>query len=149
MISPWQQRIRPLAICLFSHGDRILAAVGEDPAKGQTFYRPLGGAIEFGETAAQTIMREIQEELGAAVTGLRYLGTLENIFTFNGQPGHEIVMVFDGMFMDRLLYNEPELTGHEHEINEEFRAVWLSRDDLRRPDAPPLYPDGLLAMLGW
>lgn len=35
-------RIRPLAICVFSHNGRILAAEGIDPANDQVFYRPLG-----------------------------------------------------------------------------------------------------------
>jgi hypothetical protein len=28
---------------------------------------------------------------------------LENIFTFNGQPGHEIVLVYDGRFVEERL----------------------------------------------
>lgn len=43
------QTIRPLAICVFRHAGRILVAEGTDEVKGETFYRPLGGAIEFGE----------------------------------------------------------------------------------------------------
>lgn len=149
MTALWQQRIRPLAICLFLRRGRLLASVGEDPASGETFYRPLGGAIEFGETSAQTIVREIHEELNAAVTNLRYLGSLENIFTYDGQPGHEIIMVYDGSFVDRMLYDAPELRGHEQDIDEDFRAVWLSHEALTREGAPPLYPDGLLDLLGW
>ena len=53
--------IRPLAICLFSRGDQILVAEGFDPVKDETFYRPLGGAIEFGERAVQTLARELSE----------------------------------------------------------------------------------------
>ena len=81
----------PIAICVFSHNGRILAAEGHDPLKRQPFYRPLGGAIEFGETRRKRLRRELHEELGATVAGLRYLGTLENIFTYDGQRGHEIV----------------------------------------------------------
>ncbi|MEZ4517114.1 MAG: hypothetical protein R3C44_09860 [Chloroflexota bacterium] len=47
--------IRPIAICLFSHNGRVLAAEGYDPIKQQTFYRPLGGTIEFGETSAKRL----------------------------------------------------------------------------------------------
>ena len=75
-------RIRPIAICLFRYENKILVAEGKDPIKDQTFYRPLGGGIEFGERSEETIRREIREELNEEVTALRYLGTLENIFVF-------------------------------------------------------------------
>lgn len=42
-------RIRPLAICVFRHQDRILVAEGYDPVKDEHFYRPLGGGNEFGD----------------------------------------------------------------------------------------------------
>lgn len=138
--------IRPLSICLFSRNGRILAAEGYDPVKRQTFYRPLGGAIEFGETSAETVRRELHEELGATVVDLRYLGTLENIFVYNGRPGHEIVMVYDGRLADESLYAAAALDGHEDD-GEAFRAVWLDVAALRRPGAPPIYPDGILDLL--
>jgi hypothetical protein len=36
-------QIRPLAICIFRDGDRILVGLGFDPTKQEQFYRPLGG----------------------------------------------------------------------------------------------------------
>jgi len=138
--------IRPIAICVFQHDGHILAAEFYDPIKQQLFYRPLGGAIEFGEHSAATLARELQEELGAAVTDLRYLGALENVFTYNGQRGHEIVMVYDGAFVDATLYTQLYLDGAE-DNGAPFRAVWLSLADCRRPNAPPVYPTGLLKLL--
>lgn len=138
--------IRPIAICIFRHNGRILAAEGRDPLKGETFYRPLGGAIEFREYSISTIERELAEELGAAVTDLRYLGALENVFTFNGAVGHEIVMVYDGAFADRAYYELPVIEGREDD-GLPFRAVWVSLDECRAPSAPPLYPTGLLDLL--
>ena len=138
--------IRPIAICVFQHDGRILAAEHYDPVKQQPFYRPLGGAIEFGEHSADTLVRELQEELGAAVTDLRYLGALENVFTYNGQRGHEIVMVYDGAFADRSLYGQASLDGAE-DSGAPFRAVWLPLADCRLPAAPPVYPTGLLDLL--
>ena len=85
------KRIRPLAICVFHRNGRIIVNKSYDPVKHETFYRPLGGGIEFGETSAQAVEREIEEEIGAKVTKLQLLGTLENIFTYLGDPGHEIV----------------------------------------------------------
>ncbi len=66
-------QIRPIALCLFRHADKLLVFEGYDEIKRQTFYRPLGGAIEFGEYSHETIAREIREELGAEVAGVRYL----------------------------------------------------------------------------
>lgn len=138
--------IRPIAICVFRHNGRVLAAEGREPSTGRFFYRPLGGAIEFGEYSAATIARELAEELGAAVTNLRYLGALENVFTFGGQTGHEIIMVYDGEFVDSALYERPVIEGAEDD-GEPFRAVWVSLADCKDPAAPPVYPTGLLELL--
>jgi 8-oxo-dGTP pyrophosphatase MutT (NUDIX family) len=139
-------KIRPLAICVFSYKGRILAAEGHDDHKKETFYRPLGGAIEFGETSAQTIARELREEIDAEVKDLRYLGTLENIFTFNGAKGHEIVLIYDGVFVDENLYTKAEIKGIE-DSELLFTARWLPLNHFRGKDAPPLYPTGLLELL--
>jgi len=97
-------QIRPLAICLFSHNDKILVSEEHDPSKGETFYRPLGGGIGFGEHSTETIHRELMEEIEAQVKDLVYLGTLENIYIFNGTLGHEIVQVYDGVLIESGLY---------------------------------------------
>jgi len=139
--------IRPIAICVFRHNGRILAAEHHHPLTGEVFYRPLGGGITFGEHSAATIRREIQEEVGADVTDLRYLGALENVFVYNGQMGHEIVLVYDGALTDPSLYDRPYLDAVE-DNGASFRAVWLDLAGCRHPAAPPLYPTGLLALLG-
>ena len=139
-------RIRPLAICLFRHKERILVAEGYNPVKKETFYRPLGGGIEFGEYSEQTIHRELMEEIGAEVCELRYLGTLENVYVFNGTPGHEIVQVFDGSLKDVRLYDQTVIVGQEMDIEDTFRAVWKRIDEFGEGKAI-LYPTGLLEML--
>ena len=80
-------QIRPLAICVFRNKDRILVFEGYDPIKKQSFYRPLGGGIEFGEYGEEAVRREIMEELHTEIEDLSYLGMLENVFVFNGTPG--------------------------------------------------------------
>jgi ADP-ribose pyrophosphatase YjhB (NUDIX family) len=106
-------QIRPLAICIFRNGDQIFVGEGYDPVKRETFYRPLGGEIEFGELTEETIHRELREEVGAEAASVQYLFTLENIFTFNGEPGHEIVMVFDGRLAEAALYERKIIEGEE------------------------------------
>jgi 8-oxo-dGTP pyrophosphatase MutT (NUDIX family) len=107
--------IRPLAICMFHHHDRILVAEGYDSVKGEHFYRPLGGGIEFGEDSVETICREILEEINVEIDrgSLKYLGIIENIFHFNGSIGHEIVMVYDGILKEASLYEQQVITGKE------------------------------------
>lgn len=141
-------QIRPIAICLFRNQDRILVAEGYNPIKGETFYRPLGGGIEFGERSQETICRELMEEIGAEVKpeSLKYLGALENIFIFNGIPGHEIVLVYDGELSSTALYEQIAIVGKELDINESFTAMWKNLDDFGAGKSI-LYPDGLLKML--
>ena len=138
--------IRPIAICLFRHNGRILVFEGYDPSKDKTFYRPLGGGIEFGEHSADAIHREIREELNAEVHDLVYLGTLENIFTFDGQPGHEIVQVYDGWLNDPELYEKTEIAAHEPVLDLPLKVSWKRLDEFG-PGKLILYPDGLLELL--
>jgi 8-oxo-dGTP pyrophosphatase MutT (NUDIX family) len=141
-----KKRIRPLAICVFHKDGRILVAEGYDPVKDHTFYRPLGGAIEFGETSRQTVSRELMEEIGAEVGSLQYIGTLENIFVFNGEPGHEIVMVYDGVLTNSGLYDQAVIEGNEADIDESFKAVWKNISDFVEGKST-LYPEGLLELI--
>ena len=141
-----KNKIRPLAICVFRNNNRILVAEGYDPVKRQTFYRPLGGGIEFGEKSENTVRRELMEEINAEVGEVWYLGTLENIFVFNGTPGHEIVQVYDGVLKESGLYDQTVIVGKEAEIDQSFTAVWMSLDQFGEGKAI-LYPTGLLEML--
>jgi 8-oxo-dGTP pyrophosphatase MutT (NUDIX family) len=139
-------KVRPIAICIIRQGDRVFVAEGQDPAKGRRFYRPLGGRIEFGELGAHTVAREIEEEIGAEIANVRYLGTLENIFTYNGEQGHEIVLVYTGDFTDPQMYDKSEVAAHEHD-GTPFKAVWKRLGEFGHDKDGPLYPDGLTEML--
>ena len=47
---------------------QILVSDGLDPEAGCPYCRPLGGAVEFGELAANALVREIREKLGVEET---------------------------------------------------------------------------------
>ena len=137
--------IRPIVICVFRQGPQILVAEGTDPATGEVFYRPLGGGIEFGESSADALRREICEELGTEIEDLKLLGVLENPFVYDDARGHEIVFVYDAAFVDRRLYDVPAPEGLESD-GSVIPAIWL---DLNRyvQGSPPVYPDGLIELL--
>ena len=139
-------QIRPIAICVFLTHNKILVAEGYDPVKVETFYRPLGGGIEFGESSKETICREIMEEVNAEVDqdSLRYLGAVENRFMFNGLPGHEIVLVYDGALKESGLYAQDVILGKEAN-GEDICAVWKDLDEFMTGKSI-LYPTGLVEM---
>ncbi|BBP58355.1 NUDIX hydrolase [Pseudomonas sp. St316] len=139
-----EQRIRPLALCVFHHQGKILVNQFYDAIKKQTFFRPVGGGIEFGERSHDAIVREVQEELGASISDLRLIGTLESIFTYAGKPGHEIVQVYDARFDDADLYEKPWLEGFESN-GASFRATWCSSASFTA--ISPLVPEGLYDLL--
>ena len=139
-----ESQIRALAICVFSHHGKILVNEAYDPVDGLSFCRPLGGGIEFGETGDQAVAREIREEIGAEVSDVRYVGTLENIFMYLGRPGHEIVRVYDGRLTDTSMYDRHSIAGAESD-GQPFGASWRSLDAFG-PQLP-LVPKGLAELL--
>jgi 8-oxo-dGTP pyrophosphatase MutT (NUDIX family) len=138
------QRIRALALCIFHHDGKILVNEFRDPVTERLCFRPIGGGIEFGETSAQAIVREVQEELGLAMTAVHLLGTLESLFTYAGKPGHEIVQVYDAKFVDADVYDLPHLDAHESN-GAPFIAKWLPVESFT--EQAPLVPQGLVELL--
>ena len=137
--------IRPIALCVFHHNNRILVFEGYDKAKDEVFYRPLGGGIEFGEKGADAVRRELKEEINVDVTDLNYLGMLENIYTFNGGSYHEVVLVYDGTLIEAGVYEEAMILGKEAN-GDDIRAMWKELDEFKKGKSI-LYPPGLLDML--
>jgi ADP-ribose pyrophosphatase YjhB (NUDIX family) len=139
------RRIRALAIGVVRRGRELLVFDAVDTVKGERFHRPLGGGIEFGERAEHAVRRELLEETGSDARVLRRLGVLENLFTFEGEPWHEIVFVFEVELLDRSVYEHDVLEVVETIRGEEVRlpALWADPATL---DAP-LYPDGLAELL--
>jgi 8-oxo-dGTP pyrophosphatase MutT (NUDIX family) len=116
-------QIRVLALGLIKDGDRVFISEGYDPVKQQSFYRAMGGGVEFGETSLEALKREFQEEIQAELTEIRYLACLENIFTFNGKDGHEIIQLYGCGFADPKFYEIDKLIFAEGERKKQ--AVWV------------------------
>lgn len=137
-------RVLALAIIRRAADGTILAMRHIDEPRGIVFYRPLGGGIEFGESSAEAVCREIQEELGLAVHPARLLGVLENRFVFQGVAGHEILFNWlvepddpSCFARDEFVYTEGQQQGV---------AAWVAPGELRRQGIP-LYPTGLTELL--
>jgi ADP-ribose pyrophosphatase YjhB (NUDIX family) len=135
-----QRHIRPLALGVIRRGNELLVFEGHDHVKGETYYRPLGGGIEFGEAAEDALRREFREELAAELTNVSLLGVVENIFTVFGRPSHEIVFLFEAELADRAWYEREELGTVIDEGSPVFWRDFTSGDSI-------LYPAGLRELM--
>jgi 8-oxo-dGTP pyrophosphatase MutT (NUDIX family) len=115
--------IRVLALGIIKKGDRTFISQGYDPIKQQTFYRAMGGGVDFGETSLEALQREFQEEIQAELTNIHYLGCIENLFTFNGKQGHEILQIYQSDFVDPKFYQLENLVFAEGERQK--TALWV------------------------
>jgi 8-oxo-dGTP pyrophosphatase MutT (NUDIX family) len=134
---------RPVALAVLRRRDEILVFAVPDHIKSVTGFRLPGGTIEFGETGAETVVREIKEELGVDIAEPRYVGTLENIFTYLGKPGHELVRIYEVRFADPGLYERATFECIEAN-GAAFTCVWKTLTAFRPEE---LYPAGLLALI--
>jgi 8-oxo-dGTP pyrophosphatase MutT (NUDIX family) len=124
--------IRVIALGLIRNGDgkanakgeRIFVSEGYDPVKQETFYRALGGKVEFGETSRDALQREFQEEIQADLTNIKYLGCIESLFTFNGRQGHEIIQLYQCDFVDSKFYQLESLIFSESQTHK-HKALWM------------------------
>ncbi len=124
--------IRILALGLIQNGERIFMSQGYDQKKQQTFYRAMGGGVDFGETSLVALQREFQEEIQAELTNIQYLGCLENIFTYNGQHGHEIIQLYKCDFVDPKFYQLEQLEFNEGDRQK--TALWVEINRFKSGD---------------
>lgn len=95
------------------------------------FYRPFGGGVEFGELSGKALEREIHEELGQTIKDVRLLGVVENIFDFEGRTGHEIIFLYDAVFVNEAMYSMNLIQGVEERLDTQLTGSWISVDDVK------------------
>lgn len=117
--------------------DGALLVSEEANPSGGLFHRPLGGHVEFGEYALETVHREFGEEIGQTLTAVQLAGVLENIFQWGGSRQHEIVFVFTAAFADKAAYEIGEQAILD--ARGSTRVIWRAAG----MDSPPLYPVGV------
>lgn len=123
-------QIRFLVLGLIKdNNNRVFLSQGYDSNKQAYFYRALGGGIEFGESSLEALKREFKEELDATVTNIQYLTCLESIFSFNGQPGHEVIQLYQCDFTHPKFYDEEVVKFNEGK--REKVARWVDVDKCR------------------
>lgn len=120
----------------------VEAVIENDVIKG---YRPLGGTVEFGELSQDTLVREFQEELAADIIVGDLFCVAEEVFEYNGMPGHEQAFIYEASFVDQALYLQDEITGIDTVNGVTVKAIWINPETLS--DETPLFPSDLRAEL--
>ncbi len=138
-------KIRVLALGLIRDGGRIFVSEGYDSLKQETYYRALGGGVDFGETSEAALKREFQEEIQADLTNINYLGCIESIFICNGKQGHEIIQLYECDFVDSKFYQLESLIFSESK-NHQHQALWVDIAEFKS-DKLRLVPEGFFAYL--
>lgn len=82
-----------VALILNEKKELLVCRRAKHPAKGTLDL--LGGFVDMDETGEEGIIREVSEETGLEVTGLRYLFSLPNIYEYSGFQVHTLDLFFE------------------------------------------------------
>jgi ADP-ribose pyrophosphatase YjhB (NUDIX family) len=145
---PWRPaaQIRANAMGIFEREGQILCGPVHNDDGTIKGWRPLGGAIAFGERATDALARGIREGSGQEIADIRALGVLESLYEHEGAKGHEIAFVFAARFANDTLYEADQLAFRDGD-GPEMTAKWVSLAKARA-GRMRLFPDGLAGLLG-
>lgn len=102
-------------LCFLIDGDHVLL-IEKKRGAGAGFYNAPGGKIESGETPRESVIREVQEEIGVSVRSLEKISELR--FVFGTDP-----------FSTVHGFRSTEFEGEPRETNEAV-PTWFHRTNL-------------------
>lgn len=130
------KEIRPVVLGLAKKDNKLLVGEGFDNVKNQTFYRCLGGGIEFLENSFDALKREFLEEIDANITVKDFLGISENIFTYKGKNAHELILFYSIDILDSDYKEEYDIIDD----GGKYKAKWIDIDEFKNHNKI-LYPE--------
>ena len=109
-------------------------------AAGEDGYALIGGHVAFGETTAETLVREFREELGADIRVERLLMVNENFFAWGSRPCQQINLYYLVSLTDE---TQIPLSGSFWALDEcggervDLEMCWISLEEIAQQT---LYP---------
>ncbi len=136
------KEIRPIALGLAVKNNKLLVSEGFDKVKNETFYRCLGGGIEFLEKSSDALKREFKEEIGVNIIIKDFLGVSENIFTYQGKKAHELILFYSIDISDDNYQEEYKVIDDHGETI----AKWIDIQEFKNK-SKILYPEDVFKYL--
>ena len=130
------KEIRPIVLGIAIKDNKLLVSEGFDKVKNQTFYRCLGGGIEYLKKSSDAIKREFKEEIDVDIIVNDFLGISENIFTYQRKKAHELILFYSIEISDENYQEEYKVIDDHGETI----AKWIDLDEFKNKNKI-LYPE--------
>jgi ADP-ribose pyrophosphatase YjhB (NUDIX family) len=139
-------RVKSKALGLIWRGKELLMEEVREPDGTHIGYRPLGGAIEFGEKSWEALDREFMEELGEDIKIKKLHSVIENIYEWGGAPGHEILFLYEADLLQKSTYDEEMVVRMDISNGGQLKTAYW-KNPLALAEGSKLLPIPLLARL--
>ena len=107
----------------------------------ETFWTFPGGRAEIGETSAETLKREMIEELGVEVIVGPMLWTVENFFRYEQRDYHEIGFYYRMEIPTEFPFHETDIVHRLRDGKNDLEFKWAKATvaAMRALDIPPYF----------
>jgi 8-oxo-dGTP diphosphatase len=122
-----EKQIEILARGVYVHNGKLLVCHNR---KKNNYFLP-GGHIEFGESGAYALKREIKEEMGLPCSIGAFLGVVEHTFRYRGERTCELNLVYEMKF-NNLVSTKPAPSKEK-----KLEFIWMPLRQVARSKIEP------------
>lgn len=116
-----------VAVIPYNNNNQVLLQRVEN----EEYLSLIGGRVKLGETTANALLREVQEELGILINqkNLDLVYVCENFFKINDKDIHELLFIYKYALNSNMSYKVID--------KENVKAEWFKIEDLKNLNIKP------------
>lgn len=116
-----------VAVIPYNNNNQVLLQRVEN----EEYLSLIGGRVKLGETTANALLREVQEELGILINqkNLDLVYVCENFFKINDKDIHELLFIYKYALNSNISYKVID--------KENVKAEWFKIEDLKNLNIKP------------